>query len=753
MHLEPGKNVQESEETPAWKRGRNTPWRIRMNGTALRGVAAAAACAALLVWMMSRAGMYFDERYYGLQTMLCLAAACLLGAGMRRGTQEERRTEANRGAGRMKWLLTAACLLATALSALCVVGLAFSPVSVRGSLNEALRWSALAALIVLLRARPAGSRSLAGGIQLFAAAAVAVSAAAWFGWLRGTDYMLFTSDERLSASGMRLAGWLQYSNSLGAFMAALLVFQWKLLSAGNRMLRWSAALLAAPCFAVLVLTESRGSWAAAGAGLLLGLLLCPRNIRLRWLVSAAGTLGGGAALTGMAYRLGPAAWGMPSAEARLSETWAWAAAPAVLAVGALFLLQLVSRCRREEASDPISEPPAEKRSGSPIKAASSRGKRGWRSRLSTKPLLWRLLASGGFLLAAALLWLPLSPVHRAAASHETGASRLMYYVDALSIAAKAPFLGTGGDSWRSLYRSVQRVPYTGSEVHSGYIDQLVDHGAAGLLLMLLFAAVLLALAASGRKDGAAAPAVLLLHAAVDIDMSYGLFWMFLVFLAAGSVSMEAGGDGGEKVRRERHVSATPAKERGAPIVRRRKMPAIARRAALLLFACWLAAAAAASQPAAPRGCAKPPPARPAPRASRCCARRSRRTRHGPGSASTWRLSSRLAGGRRCWRTDCAMSRSPLRCSGSSAWLMPSSGMRRARKRGCARRCAWTSGTRPGRRPCRSCCSSWRGCSSGKERLRWPEARPGGRSGCMRTMQSLSGWRRSPGRRRIAAASA
>lgn len=373
MHLEPGKNVQESEETPAWKRGRNTPWRIRMNGTALRGVAAAAACAALLVWMMSRAGMYFDERYYGLQTMLCLAAACLLGAGMRRGTQEERRTEANRGAGRMKWLLTAACLLATALSALCVVGLAFSPVSVRGSLNEALRWSALAALIVLLRARPAGSRSLAGGIQLFAAAAVAVSAAAWFGWLRGTDYMLFTSDERLSASGMRLAGWLQYSNSLGAFMAALLVFQWKLLSAGNRMLRWSAALLAAPCFAVLVLTESRGSWAAAGAGLLLGLLLCPRNIRLRWLVSAAGTLGGGAALTGMAYRLGPAAWGMPSAEARLSETWAWAAAPAVLAVGALFLLQLVSRCRREEASDPISEPPAEKRSGSPIKAASSRG--------------------------------------------------------------------------------------------------------------------------------------------------------------------------------------------------------------------------------------------------------------------------------------------------------------------------------------------------------------------------------------------
>ncbi|MGK9254798.1 O-antigen ligase family protein, partial [Paenibacillus humicus] len=515
----------------------------------------------------------------------------------RRGTQEKMPTGARRRASRINGLLTAACFLAAALSVLCVVGLAFSPVSVRGSLNEALRWSVPAALLVLLRTRVAGGGSLAGGIQLFAAAAVAVSAAAWFGWITGTDYILFTGDERLSASGMRLAGWLQYSNSLGAFMAALLVFQWKILAGGNRLLRWSAALLAAPCFAVLVLTESRGSWAAAGAGLLLGMLLSPRNIRSRWLVSAAGTLPGGAALTGIAYRLGYAAWGIPNAGTPLREAAAWAAAPAVLAVGALFLLQLVSMCRKEIPSDPIFKSLAKNRSGFPNEAASNPGKRGWRSPLSAKPLSWRLLASGGILLAAALLWLPLSPVHRAAASQETGALRLMYYLDALSIAAKAPFLGTGGDSWRSLFRSVQRVPYTGSEVHSGYLDQLMDHGAAGLLLMLLFAAVLLALAATGRKDGAAAPAALLLHAAVDIDMSYGLFWIFLIFLAAGSASMEAGGDAWGTVRREPNAFVMTAKERGAPMTRRREMPRIARRAALLLFACWLAAAAAASQQA------------------------------------------------------------------------------------------------------------------------------------------------------------
>ncbi|WP_157686428.1 O-antigen ligase family protein [Paenibacillus senegalimassiliensis] len=118
---------------------------------------------------------------------------------------------------------------------------------------------------------------------------------------------------------------------------------------------------------------------------------------------------------------------------------------------------------------------------------------------------------------------------------ETGFARAVMYGDAVQLLRQAPWLGQGGDTWRHAFRSLQSTPYVGSEVHSGYLDLALDIGLPGLALVLLW------LALQGvqliRRRSAMLPSyvAILLHSAIDFDMSYGLIWLLLLWMAADAV--------------------------------------------------------------------------------------------------------------------------------------------------------------------------------------------------------------------------
>lgn len=132
----------------------------------------------------------------------------------------------------------------------------------------------------------------------------------------------------------------------------------------------------------------------------------------------------------------------------------------------------------------------------------------------------------------------------------------------------------------------QRGPYIGNEVHSGYLEVLIDTGALGfaaLLAMLIGFAVILWRKGARLVWGPAA--VFLLHAGVDFDWSYAYIWLLLLFWLSLHLSLPAR----EPVPTRPLASMrTTSASRTARIVRL-AVPA------LLLLATAIAAAAPASR--------------------------------------------------------------------------------------------------------------------------------------------------------------
>ncbi|MGP0587348.1 hypothetical protein [Paenibacillus timonensis] len=97
---------------------------------------------------------------------------------------------------------------------------------------------------------------------------------------------------------------------------------------------------------------------------------------------------------------------------------------------------------------------------------------------------------------------------------------------------RSPWLGQGGDTWRHAFRSIQSLPYVGSEVHSGYLDLALDLGLLGLAFALLWLGVLAIPLLRVRSALLPSYLALLLHSAIDFDLSYGLVWLLLLWAAA-----------------------------------------------------------------------------------------------------------------------------------------------------------------------------------------------------------------------------
>ncbi|MEK0317101.1 O-antigen ligase family protein [Cohnella sp. 56] len=454
-------------------------------------IAGGALFAGALGWAAYRQGLFYDTASYRFEAALLIAAACAwacAAAAVRRRLP--------------LWALTPLGLAAA-------YGLAWlaGPVSVHGTADSLLRWCAygawlsLAALFMLR----SGGRA-AGHAALHASGLYVVwgGLAGWYGWIRFPDIVYRSSDAALTMTGARLAGFLQYPNAFGAVAAFFALALWQLLDRPQRAVRLFAALALVPALTALLLAESRGAMLALAAGGAVALAAAQRRDRRGYGLAAAGLAAVGAAFAAsVAFRAMEA--GAPGEGA-----WALGAATAAFAAVAMLL-------RPPESCAP---PPA---------------------RLAAR--LRRLLtgAWGGaavFAVCAAISCALLVPADassgsRAEGNLETAGARTLYYADALRMFADRPLLGAGGEAWRMQVGLYQSGPYIGNEVHSGYLEVLIDTGAVGSAALLVMLAVFAARLARIRARAVWGPAaVLLLHAAVDFDWSYAYVWLLLLYWLA-----------------------------------------------------------------------------------------------------------------------------------------------------------------------------------------------------------------------------
>lgn len=346
---------------------------------------------------------------------------------------------------------------------------------------------------------------LTGGLAVTALAAV-------YGGLPLPGAILRMEDRELAAAGARLGGLLQYPNTFGAVMAAAMLERLTALARlpGAAFTRaagwrgyWTGVL--GPVFALcLLLSESRGALAAAAAGWAAGCLLLRGRERLRYALQSGVAAGAGALL---AAQLAAAQLAPPALPGLLSLAAVLAAAIALSGLAARAATP--GRARGQRAGH---------------RRAMPRHRRLRRN--AAAALLGAAALAAGAVLAAAggLPW----RLTRAATLFARGE----LYADALRMLREAPWFGQGGDVWRTMFRSIQSRPYVGSEVHSGYLDFALDLGIVGLAVMLCWLGVIADTVYRSNRRLLPALCVLLLHSAIDFDMSYGFFWLLILWLEA-----------------------------------------------------------------------------------------------------------------------------------------------------------------------------------------------------------------------------
>ncbi|MGN7360568.1 O-antigen ligase family protein [Paenibacillus sp. SAF-054] len=453
-----------------------------------------------------KSGFYFTADMYpawtGYGLLFFLAGAYVLKRRMMAARQGYGSSEAllEISFTTPQWLLLAVpFMMMTVYAAHWLLG---TCLSVQGSVNQLLRWGfyGLFAVYAFTVARqPEGKKVLgvawhmAGGL-LCGSAVLAV-----YGLLPLPYAIAHSANPGISATGARLAGLLEYPNTFGLLMAAFLLERLFALPAllqrtpaasAGRLLRAILPLL--PYAAALLLSESRGAWLAAGMATAAGLALERRRM-LAPLLAAAAPLAGAALL----YRQLAAA------------TLAAAPWPGLLALAGIWagsMLAGLALCRLA-------------RSGA----------------AGLRRVAWAL---SGLLAAGAAAAVFLTAQERIVRNFSTVSARGAIYRDAWRLYGQAPWFGQGGDTWRLSYRAVQSNPYVGSQVHSGYLDILLNTGIIGILLILLLIGTGGWLLYRTRRQLLPVFGVFVLHSAADIDWSFGLVWLLMLLVVAWGASYE-----------------------------------------------------------------------------------------------------------------------------------------------------------------------------------------------------------------------
>ncbi|MCD9026002.1 O-antigen ligase family protein [Cohnella silvisoli] len=450
--------------------------------------------AAVLGWSAYRYGMFFENDFYRLEAFLYIGLIVWIVFH-----------SVNRRVGAIPlW-----ALLPFGMFAVYALELSLGPASVKGTIDAMLRWLAYSSWTLLLWGLWRKPESRVWGLAAIQSAGLLLLAggwAGWYGWTSFTEIVLKFNDAELSATGARLAGFMQYPNAYGAVMAAFLLMQLQAWTSSGKHkgYSWLAAATVIPYGGAILLTESRGAVVALALGLFLAFLLADRPGR-RKLLLISGITAIGSAL------MAKAAWNWMEAVNEFEgvvkyQTWAsgqfWISVASALA-GTIVLIGLIIYQNR-------------KASGNGLNSIENRA---WLA------VSW-IVAGSGMAVAA---WAAFgSAGARIAGHYGTVASRKLFYADAWEMFKHSPWLGYGGESWRMLFGLYQSQPYVGNEVHSGYIEIALDTGLVGLSLLLIMIIVYLSKIGKHRKAAVAPAAVLLIHAAVDFDWSYGFVWLLLL---------------------------------------------------------------------------------------------------------------------------------------------------------------------------------------------------------------------------------
>ncbi|MEK4882141.1 MULTISPECIES: O-antigen ligase family protein [Paenibacillus] len=495
-------------------------------------------------------GLFFTEEMYPFLTLwFVLCCACSLyylvgvgawrksgggvgagaGAGAVRGITGVNGVSEVSGENRALRILLSVPLI---ILSLYVIHWLRGPLSSQGTMNEMLRWGLYASFAILVcfcAVNRVGRRIVnvtwsMVGMFLSMSALLAVC-----GVVKLPFAVAYSNSAEVSATGVRLAGLMEYPNAFGAVMAVFLLERLfavavyygdpkksvNMLGArsvglgmecteaerrskgaggmeaehGKAGSTTAALLRLLPLFpytAALLLSESRGAWLTAACACAAA-LLWKRQLIAPLLAAGAAPVAAAALLYRQLARAGLAVEPVPGL-LLLAGLW----------VGAL--LAGLWLCRRQ------------------------------RSAAGTARAAMLALAAAGWTAAGIAVLLHVR--ERITGPSSTVSARGLFYRDAWRLAAEAPWLGRGGETWRHAYLAAQSRPYVGSQVHNGYLDILLNVGFVGLaaiLLMLLAAGWLLA-----TKSPRLLPPflVIVLHSVVDFDWSYGLFWLLLFWLPA-----------------------------------------------------------------------------------------------------------------------------------------------------------------------------------------------------------------------------
>ncbi|OMD75779.1 O-antigen ligase family protein [Paenibacillus odorifer] len=406
------------------------------------------------------------------------------------------------------------------------------PLSSQGTMNEMLRWGLYASFAILVcfcAVNRVGRRIVnvtwsMAGMFLSMSALLAVC-----GVVKLPFAVAYSNSSEVSATGVRLAGLMEYPNAFGAVMAVFLLERLFVVAVyygepkksvnmlgarsvglgmecaeaerrskgaggveaeqGKAGSTTAALLRLLPLFpytAALLLSESRGAWLTAACACA-AVLLWKRQLIAPLLAAGAAPVAVAALLYRQLARAGLAVEPVPGL-LLLAGLWAGA------------LLAGLWLCRRQ------------------------------RSAAGTARAAMLALAAAGWTAAGIAVLLHVR--ERITGPSSTVSARGLFYRDAWRLAAEAPWLGRGGETWRHAYLAAQSRPYVGSQVHNGYLDILLNLGFVGL------AAILLMLLATGWLLATKSPRllppflVIVLHSVVDFDWSYGLFWLLLFWLPA-----------------------------------------------------------------------------------------------------------------------------------------------------------------------------------------------------------------------------
>ncbi|GAC43409.1 O-antigen ligase family protein [Paenibacillus popilliae] len=444
-----------------------------MNDTSERNggwtAAAAGAAAGILLLTLWLNGLFYNQDTVVLSALMCAATVALLL--MKRA------------------VLSAAILLPLVLLVAYGIVRFLDPASVHGTHMQLIRYAMYTGWAIAISAffcRPSADSSWTKGLQALLVVGIVNSLSSLFmlgGWLPYAAGLMTSENVEISAWEFRLAGLLQYPNTLGAVTGAFLLLQLYLVQiAFGFRARMAVLLPVLPHMVVLMLTESRGSWLVVAFVWVVGLLFLHKRRRAYIALTARS-----------------AAWGFAGA-ASAASLWPDHRGMIPLAVAAV-----------------------------------------WVGLLSGEALLHRLQPSRrhgivcSCLIAVApavlgLLLMPQGASERLTDHCATAGARMQFYRDALILWREHPWFGAGGEAWRQQFARIQSAPYVGKEVHSSLFDLLLDVGVIGTAPALILAAAALFIAWRRHQGLAMAAAVLLLHSAVDFDMAFGFFVLLLLAL-------------------------------------------------------------------------------------------------------------------------------------------------------------------------------------------------------------------------------